>query len=269
MVIVLVRSFVIVFCVATALEAAAHDLSNSTRDELRALADAHLLKTEDLSSPKIECSTGSHRRPQFILDDRSDAELAETLEPIQTNYANLLRFRGQRTKAEFPILGECGLRDIEIGAIVTYTASGYELINRSLWENDIRRLIRYSGMIRLIESGLEKLKPYEGFVRRGVGLTEPARAAFARSSMIHFRGFSSSSIGRGFNSPDRMLILSKTCRYIAPFAVRPSEKEVLCYSNMVVKVHYVDRVAPDQFSEYHRYILEEASDSEGILFEAI
>lgn len=214
------------------------------------------------TDPILECSSASEQRPNVILKDRTDDEMFAMIAEIGSlsshkNNANYAR-------ASTPKLTECGLHDAEIAAIRNYTASGYSVVNQVLRNNIPKEVARYAGYVRVLESGLEKFKPYRGLVRRGAELPTQSRAEFIFSDAVVFRGFTSTSVGSGFGRTDRMLILSRTCRWVDPFSSAKGEREVLCPTNMVVKIRYQDEQGYNK-----RYLLEEADESDGMMIDPV
>lgn len=235
-------------------------------EQARELLDAKLIHRGPLQdSPPLECSEAGEQRPNVLLKDRSEQELFQPLKStIASSKLNRMLKVAKDIRRQVPKITECGLHDAELVAILMYTEQLYKVINPAVRERDWRAIGKFGGTVRLIESGLERFKPFRGLVRRGLIMPEPVREQMQSSTMVVLGGLTSTSAGAAWPGTDRMLILSKTCRYIAPYSFVPMEHEVLCFSDMPVKVRYFDKAGDE-----HRFLLEEVDASEGMVVDPV
>ncbi len=134
------------------------------------------------------------------------------------------------TAAQFKLKAkykDCGLTDVEIFSIAFYSYTGSSAINTALRSNAPDRLTGVAALIIAINSGLKKLAPYEGQVKRGADLPKEILADHIPGNVVTYKAFTSSSTGGGFGASSRFIIEGKTGRYIAPLSHSPQEEEVL------------------------------------------
>lgn len=131
---------------------------------------------------------------------------------------------------------ECGLTDIELFAIGIYTGAFYMSINSALRSNDPETNKRVKFLAEAINSGLEKLKPYEKLVRRGTTLPSNLLKEYCEGCVITMKAFTSTSAKTGFSGAQKFIISGKTAPFIAPLSNSESEQEVLFKSNTKFKI---------------------------------
>lgn len=121
---------------------------------------------------------------------------------------------------------DCGLTPGEEAALWEYTGHFYGEINRAMRAGG-PAAERHKGQIHLLKRALKKIKPFSGPVRRGADLPPEVLAQHQPGQVVNYSAFTSTSVGTGFLSPHRLVIHSKTGRFIAPYSEAYSEYEVL------------------------------------------
>lgn len=152
----------------------------------------------------------------------------------------------------------CGLNQKEIFALLYYTGEGYRMLNNANREEDIAKLEKTRIIGQQMNLGMLKMKPFVGWVKRGQSFSDPEKlkkfiAEYAEGNTVTLKGYTSTSIGAGFNGQIRMAAYVKNdCRYVADFSLvetkvfngvsQMEEEEVLCMPNTQFKVlmHEVD-----------------------------
>lgn len=198
-------------------------------NEAAALFTEHIQRVaaEDFVEEKLVCN------PMPAVS--ADVSLSHVTEEIEL-YANLdegsmwnrglasLMLKQIKKRKTFV---DCGLTDAEIIAIYFYTKEGYQKINSKLRRAEINET--NSALVAAMNSGLNKLADYSGVVRRGVSF-EPG--AFLDQHQvgknISYLGYTSTGIDFEYKAKNKIIIISKSCKYIAPISVFPKEREVLC-----------------------------------------
>ncbi len=132
----------------------------------------------------------------------------------------------------------CFMTQNEITALMMYSMSAYRKLNVALRDQDPVLLSQFRIYIKTLNSALDKIKNYEGFVKRGAGTNRARFDDHQVGAVVTYPSYTSTSIGNGFGGVARYVIYSKTCKYIAPFSVASSEEEVLCKPGTQFKVVY-------------------------------
>ncbi len=132
----------------------------------------------------------------------------------------------------------CGLTEMDYTLILFYTGLGYIKINQYLrTESPKDELLNKVFLLRdRINETLAKLKPYEGFVRRGTGVHSGV-SLYQPGSVVEDPSFVSTSRKNGFSEKVRFVIYSTMCRDISAFSTNPGEAEVLCPTNISFRVY--------------------------------
>ena len=128
----------------------------------------------------------------------------------------------------------CGLTKAEAAAIRSYTGSNYGWINSNLRLNQTDE--KTTNFRDVLNSALSKLRAYQGVVRRGLSLPPDRLKDYQVGAEITYPGFTSTSLGYGFNQHHRFVIHSKNGRYVAPNSSSPGELEVLFKSGAKFRV---------------------------------
>jgi ADP-ribosyltransferase exoenzyme len=162
---------------------------------------------------------------------------------------------------------ECGLTADERDLIKAYSGSFYRCINTALRGagDDCLKSIKVgteviASAVKVMNSGLSKLKPYTESVYRGVGpLPAAVLAAHKEGAVIQFSSYLSTSteIDAAFNQANLYIIKSKTGRIIAPIAFGQNEKEVLFAPMARFKITKIDMKSDDDPKNRNVYTLEE------------
>lgn len=132
----------------------------------------------------------------------------------------------------------CFMTQNEITALMMYSMSAYRKLNVALRDQDTVMLEQFRIYIKTLNSALDKIKNYEGFVKRGAGTNRDRFDDHQVGAIVTYPSYTSTSIGNGFGGVARYVIYSKTCKYIAPFSVASAEEEVLCKPGTQFKVVY-------------------------------
>jgi hypothetical protein len=132
----------------------------------------------------------------------------------------------------------CFMTQNEITALMMYSMSAYRKLNVALRDQDTVMLEQFRIYIKTLNSALDKIKNFEGFVKRGAGTNRERFDDHQVGAVITYPSYTSTSIGNGFGGVARYVIYSKTCKYIAPFSVATAEEEVLCKPGTRFKVVY-------------------------------
>ena len=132
----------------------------------------------------------------------------------------------------------CFMSRKEISALVMYSMSTYRKMNAALRGNDQAKLADYKTYRLVLDSALDKLKDYKGYVKRGATTDLTRYEDHQMGATVSYPAYTSTSVGSGFVGHIRSLILSKTCKYIAPISMVPQEEEVLCKPGVNFKVIY-------------------------------
>lgn len=120
----------------------------------------------------------------------------------------------------------CQMTDAELLAIAYYTGDGYRVLNQSLRQQE--NLEEVKPVITLVNSGLDKLKSYRGYVRRGTNMPAEFLAQHEIGADLIYTGYTSTSLGDGFSAQYKLVIFSQTCKYLDPISSVKGENEVLC-----------------------------------------
>ncbi len=132
---------------------------------------------------------------------------------------------------------DCGLTDTEIYAIAYYSSLGYNSMNQALRSKVTDNLANVAGLIMAVNSGLQKLAPYKGQVKRGASLPKEILAEHIPGNVVTYKAFTSASTKLGFTYPAHHFIIEgKTGRYIAPLSFSIDEEEVLFPSGTKFKI---------------------------------
>ncbi len=138
-------------------------------------------------------------------------------------------------EAQYSSPALCGMSVAENQAIRRYTGSGYGELNRALRQN--KELDKdTTAFVEIMNSGLKKLRPYEGIVRRGVDLPPEVLEQHKVGEIITYAAFTSTSIGSGFGNSHKFIIQSKTGRYVDPISATQGENEVIFLPNTKFRI---------------------------------
>lgn len=177
------------------------------------LADAQKTSITDLSDAEFDSQIAFLDFQENTLETMYDAKKLETAEL-------------------------CFMNKKETTALMMYSMSVYRKLNLALRNQDQAALAPFETYLKVLNSALDKLKNFEGYVKRGANTDLTRYDDHQTGSVVVYPAFTSTSIGKGFPGNVRTLILSKNCKYIAPFSVVPEEEEVLCKPNTEFKVIY-------------------------------
>ena len=153
-----------------------------------------------------------------------------------------------KRKAADKFAKENNLSQAERAAINMYSARDYEAINPAL--RDDKMTPELQSLTNTLNRGLDKLKPYEGVVYRGVE-TMPQDAlqryidAYNTKGVVAEKAFTSTSMDRdkAFAGNLEFEIISKTGREITPIAkFGETEREVLFKSGLEFRVTRYEHV---------------------------
>ncbi len=140
----------------------------------------------------------------------------------------------------------CGLTIAEALALSTYTASGYSELNSGLrLGGEATESMR--SFTDVLNAALRKIKPFDGIVNRGADLPSERLAQHQPGAVVTYSGFTSTSVGKGFDYRHRFSIKSKNGRYVGFHSVNPDEYEVLFPPGTKFKI--LDRQAKGSFIE--------------------
>nr|WP_042182699.1 hypothetical protein [Kibdelosporangium sp. MJ126-NF4]CEL15156.1 PE-PGRS FAMILY PROTEIN [Kibdelosporangium sp. MJ126-NF4]CTQ93248.1 PE-PGRS FAMILY PROTEIN [Kibdelosporangium sp. MJ126-NF4] len=116
----------------------------------------------------------------------------------------------------------------------------FKVVNEALRTNDIQTLRRYEGYVKVVNSALNQLPPFQGVVQRVVNTDHPALRAsqYRYDAEVTERAFLSGSAGGPSRTPGKVVlqIHSLTGRDVSVLAHRPHEREVLFPSGTRFKV---------------------------------
>ena len=197
---------------------------------------AMALKTQNLG---LQCAyqtldeAQAHTDPAILQlsDAKFDLEigvLGFQLSELETAYV----------KKDVETAALCFMSRKEISALVMYSMSVYRKMNAALRAKDEVLLADYQIYRVVLDSALDKIKNFEGYVKRGAKTDLEHYDDHLIGQIVSYPGYTSTSVSRGFAGNVRSLILSKTCKYIAPFSMVPQEEEVLCKPGTNFKVIY-------------------------------
>lgn len=120
----------------------------------------------------------------------------------------------------------CGLTPAEVFALVDYTESGFEKLNKALRSPPVPE--KYRLYRDVLNTALTKIKIFSGEVKRGAeSLPEKVLAQHKPGKTVTYQAFTSTSKDSGFSGAVQFVIKSRTGRYIAPLSSSESEEEVL------------------------------------------
>lgn len=218
---------------ATATTKALSQPTASTFSRLRAvklkeLGKQCLYTTAEQYSAAAEKQTDPELKLSAADFDRSIAFLGESIE----NYTPLYDL-SLIEKSEL-----CFMTQNEITALMMYSMSAYRKLNVALRDQDSAMLEQFRIYIKTLNSALDKIRNYEGFVKRGAGTNRARFDDHQVGAVVTYPSYTSTSIGHGFGGVARYVIYSKTCKYIAPFSVASAEEEVLCKPGTKFKIVY-------------------------------
>lgn len=175
---------------------------------------------------------------------------------------------------------KCFMNKKEIFALMYYTGDGYRALNRAIRTNDdalimnptvprtrSAELEKFAILGKHLNRALEKMKNYQGFVKRGMALSkDPQKAAqllanYEKGKIVTLAGYTSTTIAKPFPGELQFLLkVSKNCYYVADYSMYESslsEEEVLCkpYTKFKVINHAI-------VNQTHQIYLEEIVESE-------
>ncbi len=174
---------------------------------------------------------------------------------------------------------KCFMNKKEIFALLYYTGDGYRALNRAIRNNDDILLVnpaaartrsaeleKFAILGKHLNRALEKIKNYQGFVKRGMALNkDPEKAArllanYEKGNIVTLAAYTSTTIATPFPGELQFLLkVSKNCYYVADYSMYESslsEEEVLCkpYTKFKVINHVI-------VNKTHQIYLEEIVDS--------
>ena len=169
-------------------------------------------KKEFLAAVASALKTAAREESKEAIEKREKAALKILAKPKESRL--LAKFR--------PGFEDCGLSDAEIIAIGAYTENAYLALNEQARGGGT------SSLIETINSGLRKLNPYKGVVRRAVNELGDDLSKLVPGAVVTFRGFTSTTaFGPGYEGRYTFEIQSCSGRYIAPLSTNFKEEEVL------------------------------------------
>lgn len=154
---------------------------------------------------------------------------------------------------KFDVKATCGLEAREVSAIKFYTGSGYSCLNQYLWGKDRNEK---QAVVETLNSALNKLPEYQGFVARGTDLPASIRATHELGATVTYEAFTSTSSISGWQGTDRFLIYSLTGRPIMSLSSLPHENEVLFKSGTKFRIISV------KGNSYRHYVMREVVGEE-------
>ncbi len=166
----------------------------------------------------------------------------------------------------------CYLNAKEIFSLFYYTGEGYKILNKAIRNNDTDFLKKLAVIGKHLNSALDKIKPYQGYVKRGqkASSDNQRNQAFIKQykvgQIVTQAGYTSTTIANAFPGEYQFVIKTKkNCHYIADFSLveqkdasgysQMEEEEVLCKPYTRFKV-----IAHDVVGEIHQITLEEVVD---------
>ncbi len=122
----------------------------------------------------------------------------------------------------------CGLTVAEAAALLSYTQAGYKVINPILRKGG-PDAVAAQPYIETLESALKKIKPYQGYVTRGVDLPEDRLKDHEVGAVLTYPGLTSTSLGTPHFAKQKhqFMIRSKTGRFVGYHSQYLDEYEVL------------------------------------------
>ncbi|MBK7891267.1 MAG: hypothetical protein IPJ84_10595 [Bdellovibrionales bacterium] len=144
---------------------------------------------------------------------------------------------------------DCGHDLFEQAALNYYTGEGYRTINSTL-RNGSKKVDGAdkveiedvkSGVVPILNNGLERLRIYKGKVVRGASLPQEEVKKHVVGAVVTYPAYTSSSISNAFGGTHRFIIHSKTGRYVDPFSASRGEREVLFKAGAKFKVLSVSK----------------------------
>jgi hypothetical protein len=166
----------------------------------------------------------------------------------------------------------CFMNAKEIFAMFYYTGEGYRSLNRSIRTAADETLKKNARAMALkvrekfavigqhLTSGLDKIKGYDGYVKRGQSFNRNQEALealdeqYEKGNIIEWSAYTSTSVAEGFDGEAKFIIRTlpggkSACRYVADFSLveqkdstgfsQVEEEEVLCkpYTSFRVLFH--------------------------------
>lgn len=83
---------------------------------------------------------------------------------------------------------------------------------------------------------MEKLRAYDGEVRRGTTLPEPVAALHEVGKIVDYQAYTSTSLGSGWSGSHKFVIKSKKGRYVGSHSAHYGENEVLFAAGTKFKI---------------------------------
>jgi hypothetical protein len=199
----------------------------------------HALKLKELGK---QCVLNSLEEFEVAKKTVSDPDLLISLSDFDRSIA----FLGDHSSNFTPLYNEsdletqtfCFLNKKEVTALMMYSMSAYRKLNQALRDKNLQMLNSFKIYIKTLNSALDKIRNYEGFVKRGAGNNRDKFNDHQINAIVIYPSYTSTSVGRGFGGAIQEVIFSKTCKYIAPFSVATMEEEVLCKPGTEFKVLY-------------------------------
>ncbi len=155
----------------------------------------------------------------------------------------------------------CFMNAKEIFSMFYYTGEGYKSLNRAIREaanedlkkNELKLALqtreRFAVIGQHLSSALDKIKGYDGYVKRGQGFDGDQKRIdaldeqYEKGKLILWPGYTSTSVAEGFDGEAQFIIRTlpggkSACRYVADFSLveqknaagisQVEEEEVLC-----------------------------------------
>jgi hypothetical protein len=251
-----------------------HDLGRQCRFQTLEEAEADAAKHADVDShlsydefmAKVRAN-GLLDESQFNNPDSSDPEYAEKSIKAILDWTNEYIRRGIVGKKQ-----TCFMNAKEVFAMFYYTGEGYRSLNRAIRAAADEKLKKNERALALkvrekfavigqhLSSGLDKIKGYDGYVKRGQSFDQNKKALealeeqYEKGNIIEWSAYTSTSVAEGFDGEAKFIIRTlpggqSACRYVADFSLveqkdssgfsQAEEEEVLCkpYTSFRVLFH--------------------------------
>lgn len=129
----------------------------------------------------------------------------------------------------------CGMSDAEILAIKWYTGNNYNWINGALRSGG-PEAEKVRPFQRMLDSALDKLRSFEGEVKRGTTLPPQIAEQHSEGKIVDYSAFTSTSLAKGFGGSHQFVIKSKKGKYVGSHSTVYSEHEVLFKAGTKFKI---------------------------------
>jgi ADP-ribosyltransferase exoenzyme len=150
----------------------------------------------------------------------------------------------------------CFLNRKELATIEMYVNSFYITLNDALHGKKLAELKKLRIYVKHLNSALDKLKNYDGYVKRGSSFDSSIIDGYVPGASYIDPTYLSTSIDYGWGGNILYVIKSNNCKYIAPFSLgHEYEEEVLCKPGTQYEVLYHGK----EFSNDHLLLNEKGS----------